>query len=844
MHLQGWVTLASPIGIPQEMTAATSLNSVLERTSVDRTIRKRDGRVVAWDTSRVLRAVAFAFHDVRHGTEPKADIEAQYFGLDLPDYSKVITIANRVERVINARYFLSGVQPTIEQIQDVVEISIISEAEYEVARAFMVYRMRRNESRLTHYDPSVISDYVITAKYMRHLKDLKRRETLDEAVDRVLGMHLRRFSIDHWDAKINDEPEVVAATTARKLFREEVVEAFEKVRRKEVWPSSRSMQFGGRSIEMHEAKMYNCCYSPVTRIEFFREFIYLLLCGCGCGFSVQWNHVNQLPTLPLRANDSDLQVLHFDIPDTITGWADAIHQLMLSYYFGYYVEFNYSKIRPRGAKLRTSGGHAPGHLPLKNAIKKIAKILDGAAGRRLKPIEVYDVNMHLARAVLSGGVRRSATICLFSPDDDEMMTAKIPKNYNVKAGINPHRSASNNSAVLIRNEADRGTYDKLFQSMLELGEPGFFFADNVEHGTNPCVEIGLFPVIDVDGSNLDQIRESVEAFEALNGQFTLNGLPITEIEHGDRIYGWQFCNLTTINGAKIHTPQDFYESCKAASIIGSLQADYTNVPYIGPFTKFINEREALLGVSICGVMDSPKVLLNPDVLRQGAEIVRSTNVRIANIIDTKPAARTTCVKPEGTASLVLMCGSGIHPHPAHRFFRRVQANRIEPVLQHFKALNPLMVETSIYNPDVDDVICFPVEAPDGAIVNSDLTGTQFLDIVNLVQKNWVIPGTSSDDYAPGLRHNVSNTVSFASSEKQQVADWIWNHRFEVTGISLLMDAGVYPQAPREPIETDAQILRWNSLNCQPVDYTLMVEDDDGTNLKENLACAGGLCEIV
>lgn len=814
------------------MTSISNTASVLERTVLDRSIRKRDGRVVEWNTDKVIRAVALGFHDARYGNIDKY-CQDRTFGLHLSDVVKVMAIADKVERVVNARYFKMGIQPGIEQIQDVVEFTLISENEYEVAKAYMLYRMHRNENRLTHYDSSVISDYIITAKYMRHLEDLRRRETLDEAVDRVLGMHIRRFGLESWKLDRNFALE------------EEIKWAFDKVRKKEVWPSSRSMQFGGRPIEIHEAKMYNCTFSPATRIEFFSEFIYLLLCGCGCGFSVQYHHVNQLPELPIRGRDADLQVKHFEIPDTIVGWSQAVHELLLSYLRGYLVEFSYSKIRPRGAKLNTSGGKAPGHLPLKIALTKSASILEAASGRRLEPIEVYDICMHLARAVLSGGVRRSATICLFSPDDDKMMTAKIPQNYNVKEGVNPQRSSSNNSAVLIRSEADRGVYNKLFDAMLELGEPGFFFADSVEHGTNPCVEIGLFPIIDVDSSNIEDIRELLLNHHIDQGrEYTVNGEPVTDVEHGDRIYGWQFCNLTTINGARVHSAQDFLDACRAASVIGTLQADYTHTPFLGPFTQYINEREALLGVSICGIMDSPKVLLDPVVLEAGADIVVETNRRIAKIININPAARTTCVKPEGTASLALgAVGSGIHPHPARRYFRRVQANRVEPTLQFFKEKNPLMVEASIYNPDVDDVICFPVEAPEGAVVSGDLTGVQFLDIVNLVQRHWVIPGTTSDEVAPGLRHNVSNTVAFSSGERKNVADWIWNHRSEITGISLLMDASVYPQAPREPIETEAQVARWNALKCQPVDWTEMTEDDDNTQLKENLACAGGQCEI-
>ena len=790
----------------------------------ERLVRKRDGRVVPFDVNRIIRAIALSFSDIRYGDRENAHAKdpSHLFGLDMTDYSKSVAIARRAENLLHARHFMNGTIPNIEQIQDTVEIAIMTEGEYEVAKNYVLYRARRNEQRLAHYDQTLMSEYVRTSKYMRFIPELQRRETLEEAVLRCMNMHMRRFS-----HLMNTE------------FRQDLVSAHTMIQDLRIWPSSRSMQFGGPAIEAHEARMFNCTYSPITRIEFFREYLYLLLCGCGCGFSVQWHHIDLLPELPPRPPSIDLPVKHFEIPDTIEGWSDAVHELFMSYIRGYHVEFNYSKIRGRGTPLKTSGGKAPGHVPLKIALTELDSILSQASGRKLKSIEAYDICMHLAQSVLAGGVRRSATICLFSSDDGEMMTAKSAQNYNPKTGPNKHRSASNNSAVILRSGSERAVFDKLFSYMKDFGEPGFYFVEDLEHGTNPCVEIGLNPRLVVD-SNIDEVNEVLRSWEG--DEVTVNGEPLSYIEHGDVLYGWQFCNLTTINGAKIRTEEDFYQACKAAALIGTLQASYTDIPYIGPISKYINDREALLGVSITGVMDSPKILLDPQVLRNGARIVIQENARVADIIGIEHAARTTCIKPEGTASKVLGAASGIHPHYARRYFRRIQANRNEAPLQLLKSINPEMVEPSIYGLGVDDVISFPVETPKDAIVRSDLTPTQFLDCVHLVMENWVKPGQANEDFSPGLHHNVSNTVEFRSADSKEVADWIWNHRFDVTGISLLVDPGVYPQSPYEEVVTDKQIEIWNRLECNLVNFTLLREHEDDTSLKETVACAGGACD--
>ena len=303
---------------------------------------KRDGRVVNWDTSKVIRAVSLSFYDIRHknGEEnPFSNDFSHMFGLSTEDYTKAVSIARSVENLLEAKYYSHGQTPSIENIQDVVEIAIMMSGEYEVAKNYIEYRRRRSETRLNHYDQSMMSNYLMAAKYMRYLPQHNRREILKEAVDRVRSMHLKKY-------------ELSPSSTGKKLqLYHDTMTAFDHVENLKLWPSSRSMQYGGLPIELHEAKMYNCTYSPITRIEFFREYIYLLLCGCGCGFSVQWHHMAQLPEFPLRDEKVRLDVKHFRIPDTITGWGDAVHELFKSYLYGYHVEFNFSKIRPRGAPL-------------------------------------------------------------------------------------------------------------------------------------------------------------------------------------------------------------------------------------------------------------------------------------------------------------------------------------------------------------------------------------------------------------------------------------------------------------------------------------------------------------
>jgi len=681
-----------------------------------------------------------------------------------------------------------------------------------------------------------LSEFIAVAKYARYRSDLKRRETFSEIVERVEKMHLRRFAnkeVRPAEFLTEQSTDAEAGKFVRVAFGnstliEAITDAFSAVRRKEILPSMRSMQFGGKAIESANARMFNCCFSPLDRIEFFREYFYLLLAGCGCGLSVQKEHISRLPPFPSRGSELDLPLRLHTVEDSIEGWSNALHELFLAFLNRYRIEFNFSQIRPRGTPMKTSGGRAPGPLPLKRALEEVEKILHRAAGRRLQAIEAYDICMFVARSVIAGGTRRSATLCLFSPDDSEMMNAKTGDWLSE----NPQRSASNNSAVINRETGTRAEFDQLFRAQKEFGEPGFYFTSDNEYGSNPCVEIGLNPVVRGPFS-----KDSEKRLRELGYTGTLSA--------DTRLSGWQMCNLCTINAAQVQSEDDFFRACHRAALIGTLQAAWIDIPYLGPVTHYLNERESLLGISICGILDKPDLFLNRSLLKKGAAICRAANSAVAAALGIPAAARTTCVKPEGTTSLLLKTGSGIHPHHAKHYFRRVQVNRADPVYQHFKKTNPHMTEPSIHQPETDDLITFPESAPDGALLRNSLTALEFLQHVKFVQRHWVENGRAHEIFSPGLHHNVSNTCTVRPDEWEEVAKFIWENRKFFTGISLLPHSAdkLYPQPPREEVTTESDIEKWNRLVYREVDYTKLREESDETSLQFIAACAGGTCEV-
>lgn len=1054
------------------------------------TVRKRDGHVVAFDRFKIWSAVSGAWSEVHPDAQP-----------DDP----------RIQAVVDAVVdeVLGEPEVTVEDLQDLVERTLMALGFADVARAYIVYRQRHADARDREPDPRAISDYIHASKYARHDEALGRRELYAETVQRVEAMHLRRF------AHVPGMEELIRG-------------AFDIVREQRVLPSMRSMQFGGAAIEAINPRIYNCSSTLVDRPRVFSEALYLLLCGCGVGYSVQFEHVEQLPEF---ARVDQKLVAHHVVADTIEGWSEALWALARSFMvpesdeYGRYVEFSYHLVRDAGAPLKTSGGRAPGHLQLKESLERIRAILLGAQGRQLRPIECHRVMCWLASAVLSGGIRRSAMICLFSPDDGELMSCKADEGWYQRE---PYLAYANNSAVLVRGEATERQFRRVISQTRRYGDPGAIFVNHAHHVFNPCqpgwasvltpegirqfddigigstiwsgkrwtkvtnkvmtgikqvnvyhtragsfvgtsnhrvlsggerVEVKDAETIDIatggaEGGALDphavmdglvigdgmvhkasnhavwlcigendtdyhsseigglivRQREAASAFaweiktsispeelpytyerevparyrfgneqcvrSFLRGLYSANGSvvrsritlkaashcmvvevqemlsslgipsyyttnkpstiqfpngeytnresydlnittgrvafarligfiqkyktaklveaccvqqahnaktefevvhvedmgeqqvyditvdapehtywtggllvsncseigmnPTHEGDDGIRRTGWSFCNLCEINAAKLHSRESFLVAACAAALIGTLQASYTDMPYLGPVSEAIARRDALIGVGMTGMQDAPAIACDPGLQRAVAEQVVNLNTRIAAWIGINAAARCTTVKPSGTTSLELGCvGSGIHFHHARRYFRRVTADGLEVVFQAFREANPHMCTEM---PDGKWSIEFPVQAPADARVRGDFTAIEFLEIVRSTQNHWVRPGTARDD--GGLTHNVSNTVTVRAQEWDEVADYVWRHRGELTGVSYLADTGDnFPFAPFQEVRTDAQLRRWNELvaGYRPVDYLTVLEATDTTAVSQEAACANGAC---
>ena len=598
--------------------------------------------------------------------------------------------------------------------------------------------------------------------YSRFKDEENNYETWDEAVDRVLSMHENTYS-----NKLNKLQSYIEE--ARVAYKE-----------KRVLGAQRALQFGGDQLMKHQMRMYNCTSSYADRPEFFGEYFYILLCGAGAGFSVQNHHVAKLPKIQQRTK----QAKGYIVEDSIEGWASALDVLMSSYfvgggkhpdYEGRRVFFDLSQIRPKGAKI-SGGFKAPGPEGLRRTLDKIEHMLQGLVMDTkepipMRPITVYDVCMHSADAVLSGGVRRSATICLFSPEDDEMMTAKTGNWFM----DNPQRGRSNNSAVIVRDEATPETFNKIMESVKSFGEPGFYFTTSKEHTTNPCVEIGMFP--QYKGKS-----------------------------------GWQGCNLTEINGGMCTSEEHFLQACRAAAILGTMQAGYTDFKFISDTSKKIFDREALLGVSITGWMNNPNVLFDEKVLKKGANIVKKINKEVAAIIGINPAARTTCVKPSGNASVLLQTASGIHAEHSPMYIRNIQMNKESEITQAITKSNPFMVEESVWSAGgTDVVVSFPIVPNKGSLFKDNLYGVKHLELVKKAQKYWVVAGTNEDLCADkGIHHNVSNTIIV--DDWDEVEKYVYKNRYSFSGISFLSPTGDkdYNQAPNtQVIDADEMVAKYD-----------------------------------
>ena len=613
----------------------------------------------------------------------------------------------------------------------------------------------------------ILSDITVFMKYAKFQPELNRRETWEELVTRNKEMHQTKY------------PHI----------KDEIEEVYKMVYDKKVLPSMRSLQFGGKPIEISPNRIYNCAYMPIDHVDAFSETMFLLLGGTGVGYSVQKHHVDKLPEVKKPNPERTRRYL---IGDSIEGWADAIKVLMESY-LGYKSStpvFDFSDIRHKGANLVTSGGKAPGPQPLKDCIHNITKVMDNKRdGEKLTPIETHDIVCHIADAVLAGGIRRAALISLFSADDEEMISCKSG-NWWEK---NPQRGRANNSAVLLRHKITKEFFMDLWKR-IELsgaGEPGIYLSNDKDWGTNPCCEIALRP--------------------------------------------FQFCNLCEVNASDIESQEDFDKRVRAAAFIGTLQAGYTDFHYLRDIWKRTTEKDALIGVGMTGIGSG--VVLGYD-MKKAAKMVKEENERVASLININKSARTTTVKPSGTSSLVLGTSSGIHAWHNDYYLRRIRVGKNESIYSYLAINHPELIEDEFFRPHDTAVITIPQRAPEGSIVRHESV-FQMLERVKKVSQEWIKPGHRNGQNT----HNVSATVSIKEDEWDLVGDWMWNNRDFYNGLSVLpYNGGTYTQAPFEDCTKEDFEKLVKTLT--DVDLTKVIELQDNTDLRGEAACAGGACEIV
>ena len=611
----------------------------------------------------------------------------------------------------------------------------------------------------------ILSDIVVYNKYAKYIPTKQRRETCEELVTRNKEMHQEKFP----------------------KLKEEIEEVYKLVYDKKVLPSMRSLQFAGKPIEINNSRIFNCSYLPIDDWRSFSEIMFLLLSGCGVGYSVQKHHIEKLPEIRIPK-----KTRRFLVGDSIEGWADSVKVLLKSY-FGITTArpiFDFRDIRPKGAELITVGGKAPGPEPLKECLFQIQKVLDRKEdGEQLNPIEAHDIICHIADAVLSGGIRRAALISLFDLHDNEMLTAKHGHWWE----LNPQRGRANNSAVVIRSKVTKKDFFDLWDKIVasNSGEPGIYFSNDKDWGTNPCCEIALRP--------------------------------------------FQFCNLTEINVSNIESQEDLNKRVAAGAFLGTLQASYTDFHYLRSIWQKTTEKDALVGVGMTGI-GSGKVLEFD--LEEAAKYAKVANEDLAKIIGINKAARVTTVKPSGTSSLVLGTSSGIHAWHNDFYIRRMRLGKNEALYQYLAQNHPELVEDDFFKPDLQAVVSVPQKAPDGAIYRTE-SAMDLLERTKKFNMEWVKEG-----HRKGANtNNVSATISVKQDEWDQVGEWMWKNKNTFNGLSVLpYDNGSYTQAPFEDITEDKFKEMESHLNN--INLKNIVEMTDETDLKDQAACAGGACEIV
>ena len=612
----------------------------------------------------------------------------------------------------------------------------------------------------------ILSDITVYMKYAKYIPDLERRESWDELVTRNKEMHQKKFP----------------------TLKGEIETVYKYVYDKKILPSMRSLQFGGKPIEISPNRVYNCAYLPIDDARAFSETMFLLLGGTGVGYSVQKHHVESLPEIR-KPNPN--RTRRFVIADSIEGWADAVKALMKTYFNGgSKLRFDYSDIRPKGARLVTSGGKAPGPQPLKECLVKIEGILSEMPdASKLSTLQVHDIVCYIADAVLAGGIRRAALISLFSADDDDMIACKSGNWWET----NPQRGRANNSAVLMRHKITKDFFLDLWKrvELSGAGEPGIYLSNDKDWGTNPCCEIALRP--------------------------------------------FQFCNLCEVNASDIDSQEDYNNRVKAAAFIGTLQASYTDFHYLRPIWQRTTEKDALIGVSMTGIGSG--TVLGYD-MKEAAKLVKEENARVAELLGINKSARCTTVKPAGTTSLTLGTSSGIHAWHNDYYIRTIRVGKNEAIYKYLAENHQELIEDEYFSPHDTAVISIPQKAPEGAIMRTE-SPFQLLERVKRVAQEWIRSGHRGGSNT----HNVSATISLRDHEWDAAGQWMWDNKAHYNGLSVLpYNGGTYKQAPFQDCTQEEYERLFSYLN--DIDLTNIIELDDDTDLSGELACAGGACEIT
>ena len=595
--------------------------------------------------------------------------------------------------------------------------------------------------------------------YSKWRPEFNRYETWEESCEAVVNTHRVKYA-----DKLG-------------LLKEYINEAEQSYKDKIVFASQRNLQFRGEQIFKHNSRLYNCGATYMDKTQVFSQVSYLSLSGCGVGISMLRKWVDKLPTLAPRKKE---KIKNFIIPDSIEGWSDAFGILVSSFcskgshfkdYEGSIVRFDYSQIRPTGAMI-SGRFRAPGPAPLKQALERIEALLESETKInevKFRSIVAYDILMHIADAILSAGVRRSALSIIIDPLDDELLHAKTG-NWR---DTNKQRERSNNSVGLIRGTFDEEYFTKLVKKNDGMSDLGFVFLNSEYEILNPCYELNFTPILDFK----------------------------------KEITGVALCNLVEINGKASKSKEKFLKSCKSGAILGTLQAGYTDFSYLGSITEEIVRKEALIGVSITGWMNTPE-LFNEEWLHEGVALIEKINRELAEILGINPAARLTTVKPSGNLSVIIGCSSGIHPEHSKRYFRIMQLNKESDTAKWLAENNPDLLEESVWSANNTDYVVYsPVENELGTIYKDTMRGVEHLKKIKFVQENWVMKGQIKDRcIMPTTQNNVSCTVII--DDYDEIANYVFENQNIFTAVSFLSEFGDkdYPQAPFTSVLNSEELL--------------------------------------